>query len=383
LIFNQLEIILFFEVIFLVRYSSLLDFFEEIAPPHLESDWDNSGPQVTPVQDIDKMLIGLDPTGDLIDHGLSVHADLLLTHHPLIFSPLERLDRKTLTGEKIFRLIQNDLGLVSIHTPFDQAEKGLSEGLAERLNLKSLKPLTNPEAEKLYKLEVFVPKQEETSVVKALTEAGAGKLDNYEDSYYRWEVEGSFRPLEYARPQRGQKGETERTEEVKLEFLVRARVKDRALSALHRSHPYEEPGYSLVKTERTESGSGLGRIGRWESPRDIQEVKSLVAEALEITERDISVAGSLTTPVTWSATSPGSGGAAVQPTLNSGVELLITGELDYHERLEAVEKGLTVIEVGHYNSEKVFIRWIRDLLRERFPADELKLELHEEGRDLE
>ncbi|MFB6215034.1 MAG: Nif3-like dinuclear metal center hexameric protein, partial [Candidatus Bipolaricaulia bacterium] len=79
------------------------------------------------------------------------------------------------------------------------------------------------------------------------------------------------------------------------------------------------------------------------------------------------------------ASSPGSGGAAVKPARDSGVGLLITGELDYHERLEACESGLTVIEVGHYHSEKVFTPWVRDLLRERFTGDELQIEFHEEG----
>ncbi len=112
-------------MIFLVRYSTLLEFLEEIAPPYLESKWDNSGPQVTPDQEnIDKILIGLDPSLELIEKGVRKEADLLLTHHPLIFSSLKNLDQESLTGQKIFSLIHNRMGLISIHTPFDQSEKG-------------------------------------------------------------------------------------------------------------------------------------------------------------------------------------------------------------------------------------------------------------------
>ncbi|MCF7890275.1 Nif3-like dinuclear metal center hexameric protein [Candidatus Bipolaricaulota bacterium] len=370
-------------MIFLVRYRALLEFLEEIAPPHLESDWDNSGSQVNPNQEnISKILIGLDPTLELMDQGASREVDLLLTHHPLIFSRLENLNRETVTGEKIFTLIQNEIGLISIHTPFDRSERGLSRGLAETLGLYSTRPLTKMKTNKLFKLEVFVPRAEEDSVVEALKSAGAGKVGNYEDSYYRWEAEGSFKPLESATPHQGRKNKPGSTKEIRLDFLVGPKAKDRVISALKRSHPYEEPGFSLVETERSEPGVGLGRIGKWDSARGTKEAKSFVAESLQLDEKEITVSGTLSSPVTWVATSPGSGGTVVNSTRSSGVNLLITGELDYHERMEAREMGLTVIEVGHYHSEKVFTPWTRDLLRDRFTRDELQIEFQEEGIEI-
>lgn len=380
MIFNLREIILFAEVIFLVRYRTLLDFFEEIAPPYLESDWDNSGVQVSPSrEDIRKLLIGLDPDRELIDRGINGEADLLLTHHPLLFSQLDSLDDKTPKGKKIFDLVKNELGLVSIHTPFDQSRQGLSQGLAEKLNLNSTRPLMKLTEGKLFKLEVFVPESEEDSVVEAITGAGGGKIGNYEDSYYRWKAKGKFTPLDSATPRRGQRSRPESTEEIRLDFLVNPAAKDRVISALNRAHPYEEPGFSLVETERTVPGVGLGRAGKWDTPKGTEDAKELVLESLELNEEEITLSGELSDPVNWVAASPGSGGAAVKPALSSGVDLLITGELDYHEREEAVEMGLTVIEVGHYHSEKVFSPWVRDLLRNRFTSDQLQLELHKEG----
>ena len=370
-------------MIFLVRYRTLLEFLEKIAPPHLESDWDNSGVQVNPDQEnISKILIGLDPTLELIDQGAAREVDLLITHHPLIFSRLKNVDRQTLTGKKIFSLIKNEIGMVSIHTPFDQSERGLSQGLAKKLDLHATRPLTKLETGRLFKLEVFVPESEENSVLKALTKAGAGKIGNYENGYYRWEAEGNFKPLETATPYRGRENREESTEEIRLDFLVPPKAKREVISALKQSHPYEEPGYSLTKTERSEPGVGLGRIGKWDSARGTEAARSFVVGALELQEGEISVSGTLSDPVNWVATSPGSGGAAVSPAINSGIDLLITGELDYHERLDAREQGLTVIEVGHHHSERVFASWTRDLLRDRFAADELQIELHEEGTSI-
>lgn len=380
MIFNLRKIILFSEVIFLVHYRTLVEFLDDVAPPHLEFDWDNSGSQVNPNQEnIQKILIGLDPTRELIDRGVRNDTDLLITHHPLIFSELDSVNAETQTGRKLFTLIRNEMGLISIHTPFDQSKRGLSQGFAEKLGLESTRPLTKLHSSKLFKLEVFVPRSKERSLVEALTNAGAGNIGNYKDSYYKWETEGHFKPLETASPHQGLENRPEKTEEIRLDFLVSPKAKERVISALNRAHPYEKPGFSLTKTERDEPGVGLGRIGKWKTARGTEEAGSLVADTLELDKEEISVSGTLSNPVNWVATSPGSGGAAVNPAMSSGVDLLITGELDYHERLEARERGLTIIEVGHFHSEKVFTPWLRDLFRDRFATEKLEIELHREG----
>ncbi|MCF7876040.1 Nif3-like dinuclear metal center hexameric protein [Candidatus Bipolaricaulota bacterium] len=354
-------------------------YLEELAPSYLEADWDNSGSQVDPNQEkIEKVLIGLDPTLDFILQGRGTGADLLLTHHPLIFSRLDKIDRNTLTGKKIFSLIENGLGLISIHTPMDQSSRGISQGLAERLKLKSTRPLKSITGANLFKLEVFVPEGQEEKVTEALLEAGAGEIGDYSDSYYRSRAEGNFKPGESADPYAGRQNETTSTKEVKLEFLLKRKFQDRVISTLNRVHPYEQPGFSLVKTERKEDGVGLGRLGKWDGERNMNKIQSLIEKSLNVSPDEITLSGNPTEPVEWVGTSPGAGGEAVKPTLQSGAKLLITGELDYHERGDAVENGLAVIEVGHYHSEKVFIEWTRDLLRENFTSSELTIELYEE-----
>ncbi len=366
-------------MIFLVLYRTLRGYLEELAPSYLEADWDNSGPQVDPNREkVEKLLIGLDPTLDLILQGAETGADLLLTHHPLIFSGLDKIDRNTLTGKKIFSLIENELGLISIHTSMDQSSRGISQGLAERLKLKSTRPLKPITGTNLLKLEVFVPEEQEEKVTKALLEAGAGEIGNYSDSYYRSRAEGNFKPGESADPYTGRQNETASTEEVKLEFLLKRKFQNRVISTLNRVHPYEQPGFSLVKTERREDGVGLGRLGKWDGKKSMNEIQSLIENSLNVSSDEIKLSGAPTEPVEWVGTSPGAGGEAVKPTLQSGAKLLITGELDYHERGDAVENGLAVIEVGHYHSEKVFMGWLRDLLREKFTSSELTIELYEE-----
>jgi len=365
------------EVIFLVLYRTLQKYLEEIAPPYLESDWDNSGPQVATNQEtVEKILIGLDPTSEFIEKGITRESDLLITHHPLIFSELEKLDRGTLTGKKLMDLASHGIGLLAIHTPFDVAARGLSHGLARRLKLEKAIPLKTSSAPKLMKLTVFVPEAEEERVKEALIQSGAGEVGNYRDSYYKSRAEGNFRPTEDANPGRGEVGGAEKTKEVRLEFLLSPKYRSKVVSTLHTVHPYEEPGFSLEKTERREPGVGLGRLGEWKDPRNPENVRSLVAAVLKINEENIRLTGELEEETRKIAVSPGAGGAAVAPAINSEAELLITGELDYHERSDARERGLAVMEVGHFGSEKVFVPWLKELLREEFSPEALSIELY-------
>jgi len=366
-------------VIFLVSCKTLREYLADIAPPYLEADWDNSGPQILSGREqVGAVMIGLDPSLDFISTGVEAGADLLLTHHPLIFSRLSKIDRNTLTGKKVCSLIENQLDLIAIHTPMDQSSSGLSQGLADRLELNSTSPLKPAGKANLFKLEVFVPETVKEKVLSALLDAGAGRVGNYSDSYYSSSGQGHFKPLESSDPYTGEKNRAQSTEEVKLEFMVRKKFRTRVVSALERSHPYEEPGFSLYETDRQETGLGLGRLGKWDEERDLGEVKSLVNRTLGVDREEIKTSGKLTEPIKWIGASPGAGGEAIKPARRAGLELLITGELDYHERQEAVETGLTVMEIGHYHSEKVFVPWTRDLLRERFDSDELTIELYEE-----
>lgn len=371
------------EVIFLVLYRTLQNYLEEVAPTYLESDWDNSGPQVATNQEaVEKILIGLDPTTKFIENGISDDADLLITHHPLIFSELDKLAEGTLTGKKLMHLTSHGIGLLAIHTPFDFAARGLSHALAKKLGLEQVTPLETSSAPYLLKLTVFVPENEEERVKEALLESGAGRVGSYRDSYYKSRAEGNFRPTESANPSLGEAGSTEKTEEVRLEFLLSPKYRRKVVSALHTVHPYEEPGFSLEETERQEPGVGLGRLGEWGDSRESDEAKSLVAGSLEMSEEKVRFTGKPKGTIKEVATSPGAGGAAVNPAINSEADLLITGELDYHERMDAKERGLATIEVGHFHSEKVFVPWLKKLLREEFSQEGLSIELYK-GENVE
>lgn len=367
----------------LVTYKSLQDFFEEVAPSNLAEDWDNSGIQIKrDREEIEKILVGLDPSLTFIDRGIELEADLLLTHHPLLFESLDQINEASLTGKKVVKLIENDLDLYSMHTTFDHSENGLSNSLADKLNLSGagvLKPLTEVT---LLRLILYVPISYEEKLTSALLQAGVGNVGNYKNSYYRNGVNGYFEPEQGANPQADASKGGGPTRESRLEFILSPHLRNKALSVIHKIHPYEQPAYSIEKTERVDPDVGLGRTGTLERSCTLPEIIELVQESFDLLRGDFKVTGSLANPTRRIAVSPGAGGAAINPAIKSGAEVFITGELDYHERLDCYERGLVVIEIGHYNAEVSFVSLLADRLK-NFSNGELDVYKYLEGTRVE
>ncbi len=118
--------------------ADIIKILEEIAPVSLAESWDNPGLQVGrrdwPVK---KVMIALDATRDVMSHASEKGADMLVTHHPLLFRPLKSIDLSTPIGEIIGNAIRNAISVYSLHTNFDSAEDGLNDELAARLGLKN------------------------------------------------------------------------------------------------------------------------------------------------------------------------------------------------------------------------------------------------------
>ncbi len=364
----------------MVEFSRLVDFFEEIAPPFLSYDWDNSGPQVIcDKKKIEKLVLGLDPAESLIDYATDEKADLVVTHHPLLFDSLEKIDLRGSVGGRIAKLLENRLNLFSIHTNFDRAIKGLSEGLASYLELNSTEPLLPVESAKFRKVVVYLPPEAEEELKRSIFEAGGGKGGLYEEVSFSSKGEGSFKPLEGARPHVGEKGEKEELEELRLEVRVPREKLHGVREAIETNHPYEKPAYDVFPTENVDSRVGLGRAGSWKKTRDLEEVKSLIGDRMDISDSEMDVYADPGEKFERVGVSPGSGGSVLGEVLSSQLDLFVTGELDYHERTALLDSDTAVIELGHRDSEKIFSPWLKGLISEKFSGDDLEVLLFEEA----
>lgn len=122
--------------------KDILNLINEIAPLDLAEEWDNSGLQIgSPDQPVNKMLIALDPTLEVVQEALSQKAQLLLTHHPLIFRTISSIDFSLYPGQVILAAVKGNLSIISAHTNLDQAENGINQMLARLFELQNIEIL--------------------------------------------------------------------------------------------------------------------------------------------------------------------------------------------------------------------------------------------------
>ena len=122
--------------------GDIIGIMERFAPLELAEAWDNSGLQVGHVDwPVKNIMVALDPTPDVLNSAIEDSANLLITHHPLIFSPIKSIDLGTPLGGMIASAIRNHMAVFSAHTNFDSALEGLNDILAARIGLKNLSVL--------------------------------------------------------------------------------------------------------------------------------------------------------------------------------------------------------------------------------------------------
>ncbi|MCX7970561.1 MAG: Nif3-like dinuclear metal center hexameric protein [Negativicutes bacterium] len=327
---------------------------ESWARPELAENWDNAGLQVGDRnQAVNRIVLALDVETDVIDRAIAAGADFVITHHPLTMSAVSRFTTDSWLGRTIARLCRHGVSLYALHTNLDKVAGGVGEILADRLGLTDLKILL-PEGEKFYKLAVFAPFEHSEAVLKAMCGAGAGRFPNYSDCSFQSRGIGQFRPLAGANPFVGRIAEVESVEEMKLETIVRKRDLPAVLSAMLEAHPYEEVAYDLYQLEnRLPADAGLGRIGRLQARLTAGQFVSLVKERLGLTAAV--VGGRLADRIETVAVVGGSGATLAGKAKIAGADVLVTGDMKYHDAQEAYRQGIMVVDVGHFASETVVL----------------------------
>ena len=120
--------------------ADLLNYIETIAPPYMAESWDNVGLLCGRMEKaVKKILVALDPFATVIDEAIEIGADLIVTHHPLIFGEeLKAVNENTQTGRCLLTLIENGIAAINAHTNLDQAPGGVNDVLAQKLALTSI-----------------------------------------------------------------------------------------------------------------------------------------------------------------------------------------------------------------------------------------------------
>lgn len=125
-----------------MQCRDLIKKLDELAPRELACDWDNPGFQAgREDKEIHKILVALDLTDVVAEQAVGEHADLVVTHHPLIFKPLKAVNDQNFISRRIVKLIQADICYFAMHTNFDIAPGCMADLAAEQLGMSAEEPL--------------------------------------------------------------------------------------------------------------------------------------------------------------------------------------------------------------------------------------------------
>lgn len=253
--------------------NDIMDFLKTLAPEEYALDWDNPGLLAgRGDRTVSCVYVALDATTKAIGEAIRHGAQLLVTHHPMIFSPLKQVNDKNFISQRILTLIENQITYYAMHTNFDVARMGRLAG--DRLMLADQQVL-----------EETIP---------------AGTFNN-------------DRPL------------------------------------------------------------GIGCTGRCQDGITLGGFAQKVKEAFELP--NVRIFGDPAMILTKAAVCPGSGKHMAGFALAQGCQVLVTGDIDHHEGIDANMQGLAIIDAGHYGIEHIFSEYVASQLKEHFPK--LKVETEE------
>ncbi len=354
--------------------QQIISLMAQKAPHRDAMDWDNVGLQVGDyASEIKKILIALDINEDVVQEAIKKEADLIITHHPLLFNGLDKVHSQTAKGRIVMQVIKNDIAIYSTHTNMDIAEKGLNDFLADKLGIQDTEIFSNEKEKKLYKLAVYVPADNVEVLKEAIFKKGAGQIGNYSKTSFSSKGEGTFLPGENTNPHLGKRGEIKKVEEIKVETVVPEEKIDNVIKAMLKVHPYEEVAYDFYELPLQSDYKGIGRVGYLKESLSLKDYCEFIKDTLNIEK--LKVRGNLEDKIKKVAICSGAGADYISLASAKGADLYITGDVKYHEAQLAEELQLNLVDAGHFETEVIFKEMIHQYLQQRIQKDKLDVEL--------
>lgn len=245
-----------------MKISEIIDIIEQFAPIYSQESWDNSGLQVgDPNKQCSSVYITLDVTPDAVAAAKKCNANLIISHHPILFDPIKSITSASYVGSILLDAIANSIAIYSSHTPFDVAEGGINDYIADKLNLHNVRPLTS---------------------------------------------------------------------------------------------------------------SGMGRVGQLEQPVGFDKFIDRLKDLFEV--KTVAVSSKNTPIISTVALCGGSGGSLIENGIAENADIFVTGDVKYHNFIQ-YQNVITIADIGHFGSEKQFIKQVDALISKKIPTFASHIEL--------
>ncbi|TDQ41720.1 Nif3-like dinuclear metal center hexameric protein [Aureibacillus halotolerans] len=349
-----------------MKIAEAVTSMEAWAKPSYAVEGDRIGLQVGNSEtELSGIIVTLDVTMEVVKEAINAGANLIIAHHPFIFSPIKTVDTSTYRGKLLVELLQHNIAVYVAHTNLDIAPGGVNDMLANALDLKQTRVLAETSTEKLHKLIIFVPETHTEDVHTAMAAAGGGALGNYSACAFQTSGVGMFKPNEEATPYLGSAGELEKVSEVRLEMIVHEPVLQKVLSAAKKAHPYEVMAYDSITLDVTGETYGLGRIGMLEKPLPFGQFAEHVKRSLQVPF--VRTVGDHERLVQTIAVLGGDGNKYIGAAQVQGADVYVTGDLYFHTAQDAMYEGMLLVDPGHH-AEKIMKHGVAHYLKQQLPS---------------
>ncbi len=345
--------------------KTIITEIEKFAPLAYQESYDNCGLLTGhKEQEVTGAILCLDCIEAVVDEAIQKNCNLIIAHHPIIFSGLKKLNGTNYIERTIIKAIQNNIAIYACHTNLDNMKLGVNKKIADKLGLIN-QQILSPKKSLLKKLVTFVPATHLEIVRESLFNAGAGNIGNYDSCSFILEGTGSFRGNENSNPFIGEKGKLSLEKETRLELIFETVNEATIISALKQNHPYEEVAYDIYQLENTYQNIGSGMVGELEKPISetefLENLKSIfkvkVIKHTALTNKRIKKV----------ALCGGSGSFLLKNAINSKSDIYISSDFKYHEFFDA-ENQILVADIGHYESEQFTPEIFYEIISNKFPT---------------
>lgn len=337
-----------------MELSKVIEKLESEFPLFLKEEWDNCGLILGELKrDIKRVMITLDVTDDVISEAVKQNIDMIISHHPLVFKPLNSVTSKTITGKRILKIIKENIVLYTAHTNADAALSGLNDYIARKLGGERLRTADIKYYDTL-KLVCFVPESHFEEVRNKMIKINRFSYRGFCGVTYSGNVEETYIA--------GDDSQTSLSNGRKIEMIVYKNQVKEIINEIKKIHPYIEPAYELVETDKRFESGGIGKIFELEEAVDIEKYLMQIKEKLNLkTIKSVFDKGMKIKKI---GVVNGSGMSFVRKMREYNIDLFITADIKYHEALEARELGLALADIGHYESECFFGEMVKEKLDE-------------------
>ncbi len=346
-----------------IYIKDVIQFLESKVTLSLQESYDNCGLLVgDSTKVVNGVLLCLDVTEEILNEAIQLNCNVIIAHHPFIFSGIKKITGANATERILISAIKNNIAIYAGHTNYDNVDFGVNKVICEKLGLKNTTILA-PQKNSLLKLQTYAPSAHADSIRKAIFEAGAGSIGNYTNCSFNTQGQGTFRASTESNPFVGEKNQDHTENETKIEVIFPNYIQSKVVSALLKNHPYQEVAYDIIPLLNTSINTGAGMIGELESEMNETDLLQFISE--KFNAQSIRYTRLLGKNVKNIAVCGGSGSFLLSNAIAKGADFFITADFKYHQFFDA-EGKIVVADIGHFESEQFTTELFFSLLKEKF-----------------